>query len=82
MMPKRECKEFFFYLRIVGGVESKLGPLGTAAIYCPIVPAPGDCEDGELFGGMKIDRGNRSTRREPAPAPFCPPQIPLDQTRD
>jgi hypothetical protein len=27
------------------GVESKLGPLGTAAIYCPIVPAPGDCED-------------------------------------
>jgi hypothetical protein len=32
-------------------VESKLGPLGTAAIYCPIVPAPGDCEDGELFGG-------------------------------
>jgi hypothetical protein len=37
-------------------VESKLGPLGTAAIYCPIVPAPGDCEDGELFGGMKMTR--------------------------
>jgi hypothetical protein len=35
-------------------VESQLGPLGTAAIYCPIVPAPGNCEDGELFGGMKI----------------------------
>jgi hypothetical protein len=31
---------------------------------------------------MKIDRGNRSTRRKPAPAPLCPPQIPLDQTRD
>jgi hypothetical protein len=29
-------------------MESKLGPLGTAAIYCPIVPAPGDCEDGEF----------------------------------
>jgi hypothetical protein len=42
--------------------------------------APGDCEDGE-FGGMKIGRGNRSTRRKPAPAPLCPPQIPLDQTR-
>jgi hypothetical protein len=27
-------------------------------------------------------RGNRSTRRKPAPAPLCPPQIPLDQTRD
>jgi hypothetical protein len=61
-----------------GGLESKLGPLGTAAIYCPIVPAMGDCEDGELFGGMKIDRGNRSTRRKPAPAPLCPPQIPLE----
>jgi hypothetical protein len=33
------------------------------------------------FGGMKIDRGNRSTRRKPVPAPFCLPQIPLDQTR-
>jgi hypothetical protein len=33
-------------------VESTLGPLGTSAIYpWPIVPAPGDCEDGE-FGGM------------------------------
>jgi hypothetical protein len=63
-------------------VESKLGTLGTAAINCPIVPAPGDCEDGELFGGMKIDRGNRSTRRKPAPAPLRPPQIPLDQTLD
>jgi hypothetical protein len=30
---------------------------------------------------MKIGRGNRSTWRKPAPAPFCPPQIPLDQTR-
>jgi hypothetical protein len=30
---------------------------------------------------MKIGRGNRSTRRKPAPAPLCPPQIPLDQTR-
>jgi hypothetical protein len=28
------------------------------------------------------DRGNRSTRRKPAPTPLCPPQIPLDQTRD
>jgi hypothetical protein len=35
-------------------VESKLGPLGTAAIYCPIVLATGDCEDGELFGGMQM----------------------------
>jgi hypothetical protein len=38
--------------------------------FCPIASASGDCEDGE-FGGMKIGRGNRSTRRKPAPAPLC-----------
>jgi hypothetical protein len=54
----------------------ELGPLGTSATEWSIVPAPGDCDDGE-FGGMKIGRGNRSTRRKPAPAPLCPSQIPL-----
>jgi hypothetical protein len=39
----------------------------------------GDCG---AIGGMKIGKGNRSTRRKPTPAPLCPPQIPLDQTRD
>jgi hypothetical protein len=29
----------------------------------------GDCEE---FGGMKIGKGNRSTRRKPAPSPLCP----------
>jgi hypothetical protein len=38
------------------------------------VPAPGDYDDGEI-GGM-IGRGNRSTRRKPAPVPLCPPQTP------
>jgi hypothetical protein len=52
----------------------------TEKMYWPIVPAPGDCEDGE-FGGMN-GRGNRSTRRKPTPAPLYPPQIPLKQTRD
>jgi hypothetical protein len=46
-----------------------MGPLGTAVIDWPIVPAPGDYDDGEI-GGMKIGRGNRSTRRKPAPAHF------------
>jgi hypothetical protein len=58
----------------------ELGPLGTSATERPIVPAPGDCDDVE-FGGLKIGRGNRSTRRKPAPAPLYPPQVPLDQTR-
>jgi hypothetical protein len=36
--------------------------------------APGDYDNGEI-GGM-IGRGNRSTRRKPAPVPICPPQTP------
>jgi hypothetical protein len=55
-----------------GGVQ--LGPLGIAATNRPTVPAPGDYDDGEI-GGM-IGRGNRSTRRKPAPVPLCPPQTP------
>jgi hypothetical protein len=51
-----------------------LGPLDIAATNRPIVPAPDDYDDGEI-GGM-ICRGNRSTRRKPAPVPVCPPQIP------
>jgi hypothetical protein len=39
----------------------------------------GDCG---AIGGAEIGKGNRSTRRKPAPAPLCLPQIPLDQTRD
>jgi hypothetical protein len=55
-----------------GGVQ--LDPIGTAANNRPIVPAPGDYEDGE-FGGM-ISRGNRSTRRKRTPVPLCPPKTP------
>jgi hypothetical protein len=52
-----------------------LGPLGTVATNRPIMPAPGDYDDGEI-GGMMIGRGNRSTRRKPAPVPLCAPQTP------
>jgi hypothetical protein len=38
----------------------------------------GDCG---AIGEKNIVRGNRSTRRKPAPAPLCPPQIPHDQAR-
>jgi hypothetical protein len=47
-----------------------MSPLGTAATNRSFVPAPGDYDDGE-FGGM-IGRGNRSTRRKPAPVQLCP----------
>jgi hypothetical protein len=56
----------------MGGVQ--LGPIGTAATHRPIVPAPGDYDDGEIRG--MIGRGTRSSRRKPAPVPLCPPQIP------
>jgi hypothetical protein len=55
----------------VGG-RIQLGPLGTAATNRPIVPSPGDYDDGEI-GGM-IGMGNRSTQRKPSPVPLCPPQ--------
>jgi hypothetical protein len=42
-----------------------LGPLGTAATNRPIVPAPGDYDDGEI-GGM-ICRGNQSTAKKNLP---------------
>jgi hypothetical protein len=64
----------FFLISIVGG-GVQLGPLSTAATNRPIVPAPGDYDDGEI-GGMMISRENRSTWRKPTSMPLCPPQIP------
>jgi hypothetical protein len=58
-----------------GGGGVQLGPLGTEATNRPIVPALGDYDDGEI-GGMRIGKGNRRTRRKPAPVPLCSPQIP------
>jgi hypothetical protein len=48
---------------IVGG-WSPIGSTRHCGHQWPIVPAPGDYDDGEI-GGM-IGRGNRSTRRKPA----------------
>jgi hypothetical protein len=68
LLPK-----LIFLIGIVGG-GVELGPLDTAATNRPIVPAPGNYNDGEICG--IIGRGNRSTRRKPAPMPLCPPQTP------
>jgi hypothetical protein len=53
----------------------QFGPLGTAATNRPVMPTPGDYNDGEI-GGMMIGRVNLSTQRKPAPMPLCPPQTP------
>jgi hypothetical protein len=44
----------------------RLSPLGMSATNGPIIPPE--------FGGMRIGRENRNTRRKPAPLPHCPPQ--------
>jgi hypothetical protein len=56
-----------------------VSPLGTAATI-GLLYQPQMTDDGDYgaIGGMKIDRGNRSTGRKPVPVPFCPPQIQLD----
>jgi hypothetical protein len=38
----------------------------------------GDCG---AIGGMQIVQGKPKYSEKTYPAPFCPPQIPLDQTR-
>jgi hypothetical protein len=69
----RTCWGKFFHVFLSGiGGGVQLGPLGTAATKKHSVPAPGDFDDGEICG-MRIGRGNRSTRRKPAPVPLCPP---------
>jgi hypothetical protein len=50
-----------------------LGSLGTAATYRPIVPSPGDYDDGEI-GGLA---GETEVLGENLPPlPLCPPQTP------
>jgi hypothetical protein len=63
-----------FLIGVVEG-EVQLGPLGTTATNRPIVPTPGDYDDGEI-GGMMIGKGKQSNRSIPDPMPLCPPQTP------
>jgi hypothetical protein len=72
LSPKRVLLLFCI---VLSGV--RLSPLDTGLLYQPQMIDGGDCR---AIGGMRIGRGNQSTRRKPAPAPQCPPQIPHDQT--
>jgi hypothetical protein len=64
---------YSLFFNLCGGTLSAAATTGL--LYQPRMIGDGDC--GEI-GGMKIGKGNRSTRRKPAPAPLCPPQIPHD----
>jgi hypothetical protein len=57
----------------------RLSPLGTSATV-GLLYQPRMIEDDDYgaVGGIRIGRGNRSTRRKPAPVPLCPPQVPHD----
>jgi hypothetical protein len=59
------------------GVPLALRPL-FGLLYQPQMI---DDDDYGAVGRIRIGRGNRSTRRKPAPVPLCPPQIPRDLTR-
>jgi hypothetical protein len=75
ILHSHRCENLKSLIIILSGV--RLSPLGTAAttglLYQPQMINDGDCG---VIGGMKIGRGNRSTRRKPAPATLCPLQIP------
>jgi hypothetical protein len=61
----------------------RLSPLGTSATVGLLYqPRMIDDDVYGAVGGMRIGRGNRRTRRKPAPVPLCPPQIPHDLTWD
>jgi hypothetical protein len=51
--------------------------MGEQLVARPLLTAPDDCDDDEVGGMNSFGRGNRSTRRIPAPTPLCSPQIPL-----
>jgi hypothetical protein len=60
----------------------RLSPLGTVATVWPIYqPQMTDVDECGAVGGMKIGRGNQSTRRKPTSGPICPPQTPRDLNR-
>jgi hypothetical protein len=69
-----------FFLVSLGGV--RLSPLGTSATVGLLYQPRMFDDDYGADGGMRIGRGNRNTRRKPAPVPLCPPQIPHDLTWD
>jgi hypothetical protein len=56
--------------------ESTITEATTGLLYQPRMMMDDECG---VIGGM-LGRGNRSTRRKPAPVALCPPQMPHDLT--
>jgi hypothetical protein len=66
-----------FFFSFLGWGES---PLRTSATVWPLYQPRTIDDEGWAVGEIRISRGNRSTRRKPAPMPLYPPQIPHDLT--
>jgi hypothetical protein len=78
-LPIKSIWRLFFLVSLRGVRLSPLGTLATVGLlYQPWMID----DDYGALGEMRIGRGNRSTRRKPAPVPLCPPQIPHDLTWD
>jgi hypothetical protein len=75
MEARGSSETLVIFFNWYSGSGVQLGPLNTVTTNKPIVPAPGGYDDGEI-GGMMTGKGNRSTRRKPAPVPVCPQQTP------
>jgi hypothetical protein len=67
----------FLFVMVWEWVHSVLRPL-FGLLYQPRMIDDDECG---AVGGMRIGRGNRSTRRKSATVPLCPPQIRNDLTR-
>jgi hypothetical protein len=79
LCPGRRKPFMTFFLVSLGGV--RLSQLGTSATTCLLYQLRMiDYDECVAVGGMRIGRGNRSTRRKAVPVPLCPPQIPHDLT--
>jgi hypothetical protein len=77
----RKENELLLFVFSLGGVRlSPLGMSDTVGLFYQ--HRMKDDDDYGAVGGMRIGRGNRSTRKKPAPVPLCPPQIPHNLTWD
>jgi hypothetical protein len=74
--PPTNAGILFFKSHIEGGVHT--GSTQHVGHFWHIVSDPCDCEDGE-FGGMKIGRGNQSTRRKCFPRAILSTLNPIAQ---
>jgi hypothetical protein len=77
--PLRSYIVAFFCFKFLGAGWDRVHLVRRPHIGVLYQPLMIDDECGAVCA-VKIGRGNRRTRRKPAPVPLCPPQIPHDLT--